>query len=287
MGDSPPGCAENLASLQNIEVQFFRSDFEPFDLRLPPKTNALPAAIPPERARSGRESLETDAFGRDSAKTGALGPGFPPKRTPASFSGSATVALEYGLNHSKKYLWRYCPSTLDGIHDIRSRTGIRRLNRLMPDRNEAITHEGHIASVAWAKWKNLESGKKFDKVLVPRKLLRQELGRVKMIDITSLPAEAERILQEQQALWDDRLNSYFPQSAFARNEAALRQLLFPGADPSDAECVHSQPFREIAREILENGPTTSTRAPSQKSKMQAARRRSRERNNALLHAARP
>ena len=139
----------------------------------------------------------------------------------ASFSGSLTEALAYGIKHSMKYIWRYCPRSHHGIHDIRSQTGIRRLNRMLPEGKEVATHQGHKVGVAWAKYKNLDSGINFDQVLVPRELIQRELPRVAQAEITSpMPRAVEKILEKQNSLnWYDEENGvhpYYPQSVFIK-----------------------------------------------------------------------
>ena len=92
---------------------------------------------------------------------------------------------------------------------------------LPDDRKEVATHEGNKVSVAWAKHKNLESGINFDQVLLPRTLIQNELSRVTQAEIESpLPSAVEEILEKQAALyWKD---SYYPQSAFIKNEGEIR-----------------------------------------------------------------
>ena len=88
-----------------------------------------------------------------------------------------------------------------------------------------------------------------DQVLVPRASLKNDTTRIVQYEIQAAPREAEAILQKQHGLlWYDattKVQSYFPQSEFVKNEATPRQLLFPNARPSDADCARSQPTRRI------------------------------------------
>lgn len=209
----------------------------------------MPQCLSSKSKRMTREERQV-AAGTHVLLTGPMGP--KKIKTPyTSWSGSLTEALNYGIQHSMKYIWRYCPIDLTDTHDIRTQSGVRRLNREMPtDARRIRTHEGYKVSAAWAKYKNLDSGINFDQVLIPRETLEREHGQITQAEIESPVSSAvQAVLDEQKGnIWYDSehgVQSYYPQVAFIRNEDRLRQLIFPNAHPSDADCAQTQPTRQI------------------------------------------
>ena len=174
--------------------------------------------------------------------------GLPEIQTPfVSCTASVTTALMFATQHKLTFLWRFCPTTRDGIYDMRSQWGIREVNRLLPKDARVSTKEGHSASVSWAKFKNKDSGLNFDQVLVGRASLRSLADQIQQVRVADLPSEVWDLVDRQTYLWDAETNSYSPHSKFLRLEERLRKLVFPNARPPDLACLGRQRTNPIDR----------------------------------------
>ena len=166
-----------------------------------------------------------------------------------SCTAALTAALMFASQHGLPFLWRFCPSSRKGIYDMRSEWGIRRLNKHLPQSARTMSHEGHSASVSWAKFQNIDSGKSFDQVLVNRSALLDQAGDIEQVRVAELPRAVWDLVEKQKGLWDAATQSYLPNSAFLKNEAGLRRLVFPHASPSDEDCLARQATVPVERRL--------------------------------------